>query len=50
LVTRNTLEKMWLNLQSFYNVSSLGEPRIKSTLAEESNPNIYVKEINNSTK
>ena len=50
LVTRNTLEKMWFNLQNFYNVSSLGEPRIKSNLAEESDPNIYVKEINNSTK
>ena len=41
-ITKNTLEKMWLNLQGSFNLNSSLEIRPRSSSTQESNPNIYV--------
>ena len=43
LITRNTLEKMWHNLQSTFNISSSIETKTKGNFSQESNPNLYVR-------
>lgn len=43
LITKNTLEKMWHNLQDTFSISSSAETRAKGNLSQESNPNLYVR-------
>jgi MarR family transcriptional regulator for hemolysin len=43
LITKNTLEKMWHNLQSTFNISSSIETKTKGNSSQESNPNLYVR-------
>jgi MarR family transcriptional regulator, transcriptional regulator for hemolysin len=50
LVTRNTLEKMWINLQDSFYLNYSGEIRIKQDSAEESKRPINGIESRNSSK
>lgn len=43
LITKNTLEKMWHNLQDTFGISSSAETRAKGNSSQESNPNLYVR-------
>jgi len=43
LITKNTLEKMWHNLQDTFSISSSVETRAKGNSSQESNPNLYVR-------
>lgn len=43
LITKNTLEKMWHNLQDRFSISSSVETRAKGNSSQESNPNLYVR-------
>lgn len=41
-ITKNTLEKMWYNLQGSFNLNCSLDNKPGSNSAQESNPNIYV--------
>lgn len=43
LITKNTLEKMWHNLQDTFSISRSVETRAKENSSQESNPNLYVR-------
>ena len=43
LITKNTLEKMWHNLQDTFSISRSVETRAKGNSSQESNPNLYVR-------
>lgn len=43
VITKNTLEKMWHNLQDRFSISSSAETKAKGNSSQESNPNLYVR-------
>ncbi len=43
LITKNTLEKMWHNLQGSFNINNSIEAKSKGNSILESNPDLYIK-------